>query len=64
MRWMAYLSEFAQLSDAAHGWRTECVQRGARGPNVCCGPDAPHNGINDVIGTMLYLAQLITADGC
>lgn len=66
MRWVAYQSEFAQLSDAVHGRRTDWANKrecrggsreGEGGPGVCCGPGARHKGINDVRETMLYLAQ-------
>lgn len=58
MRWVAYQSEFAQLTDAVHGWRTDWANKWeCRGPTVYCGPGGQHKGINDVRETMLYLAQ-------
>lgn len=58
MRWVAYQSEFAQLSDAAHGWRTDWANKWeSRGPLFAMAPGARHKGINGVRETMFYLAQ-------
>lgn len=59
MRWVAYQSGFAQLSDAVgDGWRTyRANKQERRGPSVCHDPGAQRKGINDVRGTVLHLAQ-------
>lgn len=59
MRWVAYQSGFAQLSDAVGGgWRTSRANKQVcRGPSVCYDPGVQRKGINDVRETMLYLAE-------